>query len=144
MSKFDFGTTILANSISDFLSQDYPFRGELPKDKGSWRYFFGPNANMDQRKQILFRPNGKRKIAIRFSKNLRKQAGNPRVSWLVSKVLSTTTLVITDWETHSVYWDVYHNSSNEAKALTCLAMHNGVFTDWTLVETGNGLKQVTG
>ena len=144
MSKFDLGTTILANSISDFLSQDYPFRGELPQEKGSFRYFFGPNANMDQRKQILFRSSVKREIAVGFSKNLRKQAGNPRVSWLVSKVLSTTTLVITDWETYSVYWDVYHNSSNEAKALTCLATRNGVFADFTLVEAGNGLKQVSG
>ena len=144
MSKFDLGTTILANSIADFLYNDYPFKGEKSVYGDRWRYFFGPNTNKDQRKQILFRPNVKREIAIRFSKNLRKQAGNPRVSWLVSKVLSTTTLVITDWETHSVYWDVYRNSSNEAKALTGLAMHNGVFADFTLVETELPFEQAGG
>lgn len=143
MSNSDFGTIVLRNSLIDFLDRDRPFTGVPCVEGGMWRYFFGKNTNPDQQQQILLRPNVKRQIAMQWSSDRRFEAGNPPVTWLVSKWLSTTTLVITDWETHSVWWDIYLSGDAAAKALRTLAVDSGVYVDWRVVKT-SGEYQLAG
>ena len=144
MSYSDLGTIVLRNSLIDFLDRDRPFTGVPCVEGGVWRYFFGKNTNHDQQQQILLRPNVKRQIAIEWSSARRQQAGNPPVTWLVSKVLSTTTLVITDWETHSVWWDMHLNGTDTAKALGILGAQNAVYVNWTLVDSAPPYQQASG
>ena len=144
MSNVDLGTVVLRNSLIDFLDRDRPFTGVPCVEAGCWRYFFGKNTNHDQQQQILLRPIVKRATAIEWSSARRREAGNPPVTWLVSKWLSTTTLVISDWESRSVWWDIHLNGTPTAKALGSLAIENGVYVDWTLVDSAVPYQQAGG
>ena len=144
MSNVDLGTVVLRNSLIDFLDRDRPFTGVPCVEGGCWRYFFGKNTNHDQQQQILLRPIVKRATAIEWSSARRREAGNPPVTWLVSKWLSTTTLVISDWESRSVWWDIHLNGTSTAKALGSVAIENGVYVDWTLVDSAVPYQQAGG
>ena len=143
MANIDRGAELLRNCLIEFLSNDYPFTGEKCLIGDHWRYFFADTLNESQRGQILRRPKLKRSTALSFSQNVRQLQGNPRVTWLVSKWLSTTNLVLTDWETHSVYWNIYRNGSEEAKAIGALGVVNMVHVDWTVVSERQGYAQAT-
>jgi len=134
MSSLEIGRKILRDSLVDFMSQSKPFEGSMGVLNN--RYYFNKNCNHGIRRRLQNREEhemiAKQKWARQICIANGQTKNHPQIGWFVGKLLSTTTLIITNDEQRGTYWSVFKNYEPEAHALEMLSQHNQCWGDWTL------------